>query len=63
MLLADVSNIFPDLTQTLLNAGFIGDRASVLVRFNKDGHLSQNISYVKQQFHLSIIWSTVLVLF
>lgn len=54
MLLADVSNIYPESKAMLSNAEFIADRAAILMKFNKDGHLSQAISYLRQQFQLQI---------
>ena len=54
MLLADISNIYPESKPVLLKADFIPDRAAILMKFNKDGHLSQTISYLRQQFQLQL---------
>lgn len=54
MLLADISNIYPDTKAFLAKTEFIAERTATLVLFNKDGHLSQTIAYVKQQFQLKI---------
>lgn len=54
MLLADISQIYPEFKPKLMEAGFIPDRAAILLKFNKDGHLSQTISYLRQQFQLQL---------
>lgn len=54
MLLADISNIYPNTKPFLCKAEFIADRANILVSFNKDRHLNQTIAYVKQQFQLKL---------
>ena len=55
MLLGDLSTLCPKFKPEIVKYGIIPDRAATLVKFNKDGHLTQNISYIKQQFNLHSI--------
>lgn len=54
MLLGDMITILPEQISKLAMCTFVADRVTTLVKFNKDGHLNQCISYVKQQFRLRI---------
>jgi hypothetical protein len=53
MLLADVSSILPNQVGQLAKCTFVADRVASLARYNKDGHLTQCIAYVRQQFRLT----------
>jgi hypothetical protein len=52
MLLGDISSLYPTEIMQHVSTAMISDRVSTLVKFNKDGHLSQTIAYVKQQFRV-----------
>ena len=48
LLLADVSVILPGEAGRLAKCAFIEERLVTLANFNKDGHLSQCIHYLRQ---------------
>ena len=52
MLLADLATLCPRFKPEILKTGIVTSRVEVLIKFNKDGHLSQNINYIKQEFGL-----------
>lgn len=52
MLLADIANLFPGEKERLIQTNFITDRYQVLQKFNKDGHLNQALSFIKQEFRI-----------
>jgi hypothetical protein len=54
MLLGDISHIYPNERPRLMKTDFIRDRVGTLMQFNKDGHLSQTIAYIRQQFRLTL---------
>lgn len=54
MLLADISQLYPNERNALMKEDFIRDRTATLNQFNKNGHLSQTITFVKQQFRINL---------
>lgn len=54
MLLADVSHLYPNEKSKLIKEEFIRDRVSTLNQFNKNGTLTQTITFVKQQFRINL---------
>jgi len=55
MLLADIGSMYPSERSRITNAGFVNDRTATLLRFNKDGHLSQDLGHIRQQLNLGNI--------
>jgi hypothetical protein len=54
MLLADISQLYPNERSVLMKEDFIRDRTATLHQFNKNGALSQTITFVKQQFRINL---------
>jgi hypothetical protein len=54
MLLGDICCFYPTELMKHTSSALLMDRTAILIKFNKDGHLSQTISYVKQQFRLPV---------
>ena len=54
MLLADISQLYPKERANLMKEDFIRDRTATLNQFNKNGILSQTITFVKQQFRVNL---------
>ena len=58
MLLADIASLFPSEGAKLKKTDFIRDRVATLLQFNKDGHLNQTISFVRQQLQVNLWFVT-----
>jgi len=54
MLLADISQLYPKERDGLIKEAFIRDRTATLNQFNKNGQLTQTITFVKQQFKVNL---------
>jgi len=54
MLLADISQLYPKERDGLIKEVFIRDRTATLNQFNKNGQLTQTITFVKQQFKVNL---------
>ena len=60
MLLADIAHLFPSEKEKLRQTEFLQDRAMTLVKFNKDGHLTQSLSFMKQEFRINFWYALLL---
>ncbi len=52
ILLADIVSFYPNQCKTVILPDFVKDRLTTLNRYNNDGHLTTDISYIRNQFGL-----------
>lgn len=52
VLLADITSFYPSESRAALTHEFIADRLEILNKYNADGHLTRDITYLRQTFHI-----------
>lgn len=52
ILLADIASFYPFESRGIIKQEFIADRLAILGRYNNDGHLTNEIKYIRNQFKI-----------
>jgi hypothetical protein len=52
ILLADIVSFYPSESQSIVQHQYVIDRLEIMSKYNNDGHLTNEIRYIKQQFRL-----------
>ena len=52
ILLADIASFYPMESRGIIKHEFIADRLAILSKYNNDGHLSNEIKYIRNQFKI-----------
>lgn len=52
ILLADIVAFYPYESKEVVQQQYVVDKLDILNRYNNDGHLTQDIGYIRQQFRI-----------
>jgi hypothetical protein len=50
--LADITTFYPNECRNIILSEFVADRLAIMNRYNNDGHLTEDIQYIKKQFRV-----------